>query len=592
MPTVDPELLAPLAKISDILLKRPGRVSIESIKRLSNIYGFETFTDTLKVDTKPGGIEKNLVYAIDSHAGTPIDPDNEAQLIHRLSLSGKILLIDIDFYKDKVKTVSISSAINIQQIGGKTYDFLKGSDKFDSVQRILMRNLQNATLDQFNKNLRILSQFDRLSMNSPNDLFNFFNQLAYNLIYAHEYDIQVLKAETEDQFKLTGKQPLTLKEIERDTEAGYSGVGRLLMNQQSKIGLFLQYWEDNRFVNRQLADSKGIQTQESLNPYQIHFKITENVHSEHSGRADSESPNVEPAVAKDSDAMDTAEDTERTKSSSDLKVKWFEDGRWIIGKSDAILNSNLGLLVLEMCPSVWIPEDMLLELGIERYEVRSDDNDFFSDNQHQDVKDPLVDSLYRCVNRQHNLDLEVAGGKKRFKMSFLVGCPMVKIFKISIEQMDKLQALIGNLRTWCLINSILRNLVGECSPDTIKRIQNGGKNVLLHRDEGAMDSKTGMKESEKSAKAGVPAIDEDLRLDDVLRDYSYEETDKKPEVSGETSSVVYPIAVQNVRCNELVLRTGKRVFTVKNGIVYSDTEAEVYSARILNQTEMLSKIFS
>lgn len=76
MPTVDPELLAPLAKISDILLKRPGKVCIDSIKRLSNIYGFETFTDTLKVDTKPGSIGKNLVYTIESHASTPMGPDS------------------------------------------------------------------------------------------------------------------------------------------------------------------------------------------------------------------------------------------------------------------------------------------------------------------------------------------------------------------------------------------------------------------------------------------------------------------------------------------------------------------------------------
>ena len=591
MPKVDPELLAPLAKISDILLKRPGKVCIDSIKRLSNIYGFETFTDTLKVDTKPGSIEKNLVYTIESHASTPIGPDSEDHLVHRLSLSGKILLIDIDFYKDKVRAVSISSAINIQPIEGKLYDFLKGSDRFDSVQRILLRNLQNATLDQFNKNLRILSQFDRLSMNSPNDLFNFFNQLAYNLVCAHNYDLEVLNAKSKEEFKGFKSHPLTLEEAKTDTEAGYSGFGQLLMNQQNNIVLFLQFCEDNRFVNRQLDQDKDIQTQESLNPYQIHFKITENVHSERSEHADSESPAVS-ASGKDPDAMDVAESTTENGNGSDLKFKWFQDGRWTISQADTILNSNLELLVLEMCPSVWIPEDMLMELGIDRYEVRSNDNDFFNDNQHQDLKDPVLDGLYMCVNRQHSMDLDLAAGSKQFRLEFLVGCPMVKIFKITIEHMNKISALLGNLRTWCLVNSIMRNLVAESSPETIMRIENGGQTARLHPDGLADASKAAIPLPDKPEKTDVVSIDEELRLDDVLRDYETEKEDQQAENLTDTDTAMYTIAVQNIRCNELVLRTGKGVFTIKNGLVYPQTEAEVYPARVLNKTEMISRIFS
>ncbi|GMF08338.1 unnamed protein product [Ambrosiozyma monospora] len=162
MPVIDPELLAPLSKISDVLLKRPGKVSIEGIKRLSNIYGFETFNDTLTI-----GDNNNLVFTVNSRAGTPLVKSSvhphHGQLIDRLSLSGKILLIDIDFHGGVVKNVSLSSAINLQPINGETYDFLEGNDEFEKLGSILYRNLQSSTLDKFNKNLRILSQFDRLT---------------------------------------------------------------------------------------------------------------------------------------------------------------------------------------------------------------------------------------------------------------------------------------------------------------------------------------------------------------------------------------------------------------------------------------------
>ncbi|GME67931.1 unnamed protein product [[Candida] boidinii] len=238
MPAIDSELIIPLSKISEVLQKRPGKVGIEGIKRLSNLYGFETFKDTLAYTTTSNNIPKSaatnnnnitatknlassaeglgadaikatpLLYTVTtSHSGTPNIKDKEnQQLIDRLSLSGKTLLIDIDFQNNHVIKVSLSNAVNVIPLShdsnDKNNNIIKGisfldqdsnelsnyfNEPVETVENILYKNLQNKTLDNFNRNLRILSQFDKLSSNEPNDLFNFFNQLTYNLINISNY---------------------------------------------------------------------------------------------------------------------------------------------------------------------------------------------------------------------------------------------------------------------------------------------------------------------------------------------------------------------------------------------------------------------
>ncbi|KAH3665875.1 hypothetical protein OGAPHI_004064 [Ogataea philodendri] len=392
MPSIDTELIAPLSRISEILLKRPGRVSVDGIKRLANIYGFETFTDTLAVND-----QNDLVFAYpESRSTTPVG--KEVPQIERLSLSGKILLIDIDFQDGAVKNVGLSSAINIESIDARSYDFVDGFGSFPKVGTILYENLQSTTLDKFNKNLRLLGQLDRLSASAPFDLFNTFNLLTYNLLKACAAEKEHIADNSADI--------LTEKELAADYDVGVRGVGKVLVNQSDKIGLFLKFWQDNRF----LAELDRSERPE----YMLHFKIME-------------SPRADPVETKE---------TKRV-------VEWF-NGQW---SPDVPLD----LLVLELCPPVWIPEDLLLELGLNEYEVVTPDNSVFNSTT------DTLDDFYQEINKNYSYTFGTED--QIIESFFLTGCKFVKIYKLKLAELDKLRALVSGLRSWCLVNNVVRNLL-------------------------------------------------------------------------------------------------------------------------------------
>ncbi|KAG7697768.1 hypothetical protein KL930_000177 [Ogataea haglerorum] len=390
MPSVDTELIAPLSRISEILLKRPGRVTVDGIKRLANIYGFETFSDVLAMNE-----QNDLVFAFsDSRSASPEGRDGTQ--IERLSLSGKILLIDIDFQDGRVRNVALSSAISIESIDARSYDFVEGFGDFVKVERVLHDNLQAATLDNFNKNLRLLGQLDRLSVPAPFDLFNTFNLLTYNLLKAAEAEKQ--------QHCQAPQDPLTAGEAASDLECGVRGFGQVLVNHSDKIGLFVKYWHDDRFL-------PGLPHPD----YLLHFKIAESPRLE----------SAEPANAK-------------------RATEWY-NGEW---KPDV----SLEFLVLEPCPPVWIPEDLLLELNLEEYELLGPDNNVF--NSTADV----LDSFYEEVNEEYSHRFSDGKGSKH-DVFFLTGCKFVKLYKVKLARLEKLRPLVSGLRSWCLVNNLMRNLV-------------------------------------------------------------------------------------------------------------------------------------
>lgn len=587
MSTVDPEILAPLSKISDILLKRPGKISIESIKRLSSIYGFETFTDTLTVQNKfeNGSDEKGLVYALSPHAGSPISGETNQPIVDRLSLSGKILLIDIDFLKGEVKDVSISSAINLQPIDDKTYNFLTGESQYESVNKILLRNLQNTTLDQFNKNLRILSQFDRLSPKPPNDLFNLFNELAYNLINIQEYEQSQVEAR---KSSIDADQccPLTGDEAIAEAKLGYFGIGQMLMNQQNKIGLFLRYWEDNRFISRYLYDERKIETKESQIPYLIHFKITEDIHMEPSDLELDVVGERSNSDEKNTSTGSTTSPTNNTTSSNDgaLKLKWFENGDWLINNHDTILNSNLRLLVLEACPKIWIPKDLLMELGISNYLLRSPDNDFFNNNQ-QEFHDKLLDGFYPQVNESHTVQLRNTTNHK-IRVTYLLGCEMVKIFKISLPELSKIQPFMSYLRNWCLLNSLMRNLLSESTMDLGENEGINGGNVQGKKEDKNNDD--AVRNEEKQDQENITG---ELHLEDItMNDDINSENNNGNNINNENNS--WTVSVEDLQIDEISLSVAKgsktTQFIIRNGLCYSN---ESQKAEILLQTGRITEIF-
>ena len=510
MPVIDTELIEPLTAITDTLLKRPGVVTMQSIKRLSEMYGFTTFVEYIK--GAAGG--QNMV---------------------RLSISGLILLIDIDFSIPSgmqnsfgspmspsvsanvnsigvlpntcIQGVSISSAITPDEIEGKSYDFLFGFSGFPSCSDVLFSNLKEKTLDSFNMNLRVLLQFDRLSKSKPDDWFTMFTELVWGL------NEQALLERKQDDHP-----------DEADWEDGMCGVGKVLPNQNNKVGLFLQYWVDDRYTNRWIRENKGLEVMDRV--YTMHFKVKESVAFKGMNQFNTDTDDLEEgehgsggggdkkgdggtdagsvsgneqggltsgageAVDDDGDiAMEKTESTSGTVggtvggtisgtdaeadrgSSSSGHGRLFDvvEGRWKLGhgtgsNSTGSSNStdekrpqdNLSLVVVELCPPVWVPEDVVLLGGVD-YEVINEENENWSDNHAGESSgDRALGRLYAAVNRCPGSGCVELHGTK---VDVLVGCKMVRLFKLQLADMNRLRELVRVLRSWCKVNSVLRKLV-------------------------------------------------------------------------------------------------------------------------------------
>lgn len=111
------ELVDSLTAISQTLLQRPGKCTLENIKRVSEINGFTSFTDKTESYT-------------------------------RLSIAGTILLIDVDVAADDVSDVGISCAQNV-------------GDALDGLDQLLLESLRESTLQRFAHYIAVLSSFDR-----------------------------------------------------------------------------------------------------------------------------------------------------------------------------------------------------------------------------------------------------------------------------------------------------------------------------------------------------------------------------------------------------------------------------------------------
>jgi hypothetical protein len=221
-------------------------VSIGLIQKLAQQLKLETFVDKL---------------GFDIHGGK-----NQGS---RLTIAGSTILIDIDFGADDIATtVSLSLANQNENVARpltitndffsttvvtndlsrvsidwekNPYSFLKQSDdettpKTHSIaEKILLSNLTKSRLNQFPKNLQYLANIDRLSCTNY-DLFVFVEKLA--LILTVMNILEGINENTESWELASG---LT------------STIGKVQLNNDNlhKLGLFINYWQDFRYINHE-----------------------------------------------------------------------------------------------------------------------------------------------------------------------------------------------------------------------------------------------------------------------------------------------------------------------------------------------------
>ncbi|KAG7193912.1 uncharacterized protein KQ657_005111 [Scheffersomyces spartinae] len=241
--------------------------SVQMIQKLTQLLRLETF--------------------IDKHAHS-VNSSIHKLPYQRLTIAGSLILLDIDFIEDsKILSVSLSLANHTSEenegesefgnggmeasfkssVGGENIEvqffnktctvesvlvgneqeminivnvnFAKNDASFlnSSLETILYNNLVEKKLGYFPRNLKHLSLMDTLSHENV-DLFLYFDNilLIFYLIYAIELQ-QYQKKENSGVYFFT---------------KGYiNSIGRATLNSANELGIFVDYWRDFRFINRQ-----------------------------------------------------------------------------------------------------------------------------------------------------------------------------------------------------------------------------------------------------------------------------------------------------------------------------------------------------
>lgn len=405
---MDAKLLESLTKASESLLKRPGKVSVDSVKKLASFYGFDTWLE--KLDTDLGIVSlSNTPKTVMSPLNTSLmtSPLQGSRIRRKSVVSGSTeksrltlnldrVVIDIDFTSPgSITNVGVSVGTESEP-NTLQFDFIKGWNGSPNAGEILLDNLtKHETLDQFNMNLRVLYMLDRLSKQSPNDIFTIFSLIVSGL----------------------------------SEENKISQIGDLLSNYNNKVGVFLKYWEDDYRINQWIRTNKNIPVEGES--YLIHFKMKESTSSKE-------------FKISDQYLIDPKNVPEEG---------WFSQGRWGIPNDSNVLET-LSIVQLELCPPVWVPQDLLDLLSL-KYKVIDQTNKNWADNTKSMKDSDRIDEFYSKVNENGCVSLN--GGK--FNVSFSIGCKMIKLFKIQGLDLSKFTQIIKLLRSWIKLNSIIGKLV-------------------------------------------------------------------------------------------------------------------------------------
>lgn len=220
-----------LSSIVKILKSSPGSVTVQNIQRLSNIYKFETFIETINDKVK------------------------------RLSIAGKILVMDIDFIElpSKNKDQTRFELNDVRLILANNNNSFKYVNT-ENGENILKNCLLNyPDLSKFDETLETLSIFDQVS-HDDFDLFDYYMKIYDAFHQIPEFDV---KMNTNDKFtiivqdmfevSLVNDERLNLSRIE------YNGEWNDKKQKINDVGLQVKFIGDDS-----IAITKNILLQNDL----------------------------------------------------------------------------------------------------------------------------------------------------------------------------------------------------------------------------------------------------------------------------------------------------------------------------------------
>ncbi|KAK9477760.1 mediator of RNA polymerase II transcription subunit 1-domain-containing protein [Lipomyces japonicus] len=366
--------------VIDILRTRPGAITEAGIERLAKNNGLEVFKEDIE-----GG--------------------------KRISLGGRIILIDIDLRIPEHKAVKVafsSASSMIDHSGGdaQAAAAIKGA--------ILLEDLQTPALDVFARNLERLARHDRLS---TSEIDNF----------------QILQGVFEH-----GLKRVYDSEVARGIDAENEGSGRPVVDDAGVIGVSVWYWNERRKIAN-VPDRKK---------YKVVVEIDEH------GR----SGGMEWGVLQNNDWISVSKKEGQLDGHDNNVVEWNEPDR------SNIEEQNTGF-VLKLEPAIQVPYYDAAILDPEDEDAREDL--VVKPTGHDDYSNNGVRYARRTI-----YDADGQPVQYRFRLSSAEDCEQRVIERVYIAHPRQLKTVLDILRqavvASMLLDSAGRDTKSQPSPEAAK----------------------------------------------------------------------------------------------------------------------------
>ncbi|KAG2733064.1 hypothetical protein G9P44_004054 [Scheffersomyces stipitis] len=453
------------------------KVSIDLVQRLAHQLKLETFVD-------------KLGYTVDAAHQTPGGGKTQ-----RLTIAGTSILIDIDFVDDNdIVNVSLSlanhtsSSSSISEvknpnshIKSSTQDangvtnllidpaknpvsfFQQGTSGSASIaEEILLSNLRSKKLNSFPVNLKYLAGMDKLSSSSV-DVFSFLERVALLL-----YTISSVQSTNDPRDWLLSEGYIT-------------STGKIRINDDNKqqLGVFSDYWQDNRYINHENGDKTNLVGKN----YNMLLKIVSS-HRE--------------------SKLDYFEEN-RTKvwdlHSPQGGYKPYRFDFDVTSNPDFLPGNNLSIELVLNHP-VYLPVYLLEYLGLLDYKKKKTGT--------------IVDEMFETLNTGDEIVNKVileSNSEISFKIAHnFTSNNVAPIKSVVINQLTDLAILIPNFRNFLVLANIYRSL---CDVKSQSEILPGGIKSRRNSKVGNIASNSIEKELTEEAKK---KLKESLKLPDDVTD--------------------------------------------------------------------------
>lgn len=396
------------------------KVSIDLIQKLAQYLKLDTFVDT--------DIEEQLSVSV-----------------KRLSIACSLLLIDIDFSDDQTVTrVSLSLgnySTSIPNTATQTFDptsesnryilsakdenlvtvvqinfdeenhisFLKTRevDERTTAELILLSNLTGETLGHFPANLKYLINLDSLSP-PDGDLVLYLDNVALYLSVVHAQELK-LNDDWQIRAGLTNR------------------IGKVALNDESgRLGVFLLFWEEDRFFNKQAREEEHPPTGK------IHRALL----------------SVEETNSASVDYLKLAssENFELSKSLGEFqKFQFTFEGDQHLFKGQSVTNhtSRNWNLTLNIEHAVFLPSNLVEFLGISSYVV---------------AQNAQLESVFSRF-KQYGEVLFVDEDDTQIKFALDDPSPFVAILSYSLPSLTSLSGIIPALRNHIVFSTLISKVL-------------------------------------------------------------------------------------------------------------------------------------